>query len=79
MNSFVTDHPGNSHQFWALNISDDYSKELIGQRAAFSVTGAMAGRLPDQHIEDSSLPDQITCGNNTGFSSQAMLLWQQPS
>lgn len=76
---FVADQLANGRRFRVLNIKDDYSKELIGQLTAFSITGAMVGRFLDQLIESRSAPDQITCDNGTEFTSKAMFFWQKES
>lgn len=76
---FVSDQLSNGRRFRVLNVKDDYSKELIGQLVAFSITGAMVGRFLDQLIERRSSPDQITCDNGTEFTSKAMFFWQKAS
>ena len=74
---FVSDQLSNGRRFRVLNVKDDYSKELVGQLVAFSITGAMVGRFLDQLIESRSAPDQITCDNGTEFTSKAMFFWQK--
>lgn len=69
---FVSDQLANGRRFRILNVKDDYSKELIGQLVAFSITGAMVGRFLDQLIESRNAPDQITCDNGTEYTSKAM-------
>ena len=76
---FVSDQLSNGRRFRILNVKDDYSKELIGQLVAFSITGAMTSRFLDQLIECRSAPDQITCDNGTEFTSKAMFFWQKAS
>jgi len=73
---FVADQLANGRRFRVLNVKDDYSKELVGQLVAFSITGAMVGRFLDRLIEERSAPDQITCDNGTEFTSKAMFFWQ---
>jgi len=76
---FVADQLSTGRRFRVLNVKDDYSKELVGQLVAFSITGAMVGRFLDQLIEGRSAPDQITCDNGTEFTSKAMFFWQKES
>ena len=76
---FVSDQLSNSRRFRVLNVKDDYSKELVGQLVAFSISGAMVARFLDQLIEQRSAPDQITCDNGTEFTSKAMFFWQKES
>ena len=76
---FVSDQLANGRRFRVLNVKDDYSKELIGQLVAFSISGAMVGRFLDRLIEERSAPDQITSDNGTEFTSKAMFFWQKES
>jgi putative transposase len=76
---FVSDQLSNGRRFRVLNVKDDYSKELLGQLVAFSITGAMVGRFLDQLIESRSAPDQITCDNGPEFTCKAMFFWQKES
>lgn len=76
---FVSDQLTNHRKFRVLNVKDDYSKELIGQLVAHSISGAMVGRSLDQLIEQRSAPNQITRDNGTEFTSKAMFFWQQES
>lgn len=76
---FVSDQLSNGRRFRVLNVKDDYSKELVGQLVAFSISGAMVARFLSQLIEQRSAPDQITCDNGTEFTSKAMFFWQKES
>lgn len=76
---FVSDQLSNGRRFRVLNVKDDYSKELVGQLVAFSITGSQVARFLDQLIEARSAPDQITCDNGTEFTSKAMFFWQKES
>ncbi len=77
---FVSDQLCKHRRFRILNVKDDYSKELVGQLVAFSITGTMVGRFLDQLIDHRSAPDQITCDNyGTEFTSKAMFFWQKES
>lgn len=76
---FVSDQLGHGRRFRVLNVKDDYSKELVGQLVAFSITGIQVARFLDRLIEARSAPDQITCDNGTEFTSKAMFFWQKES
>jgi putative transposase len=69
---FVSDQLSNGRRFRVLNVKDDYSKELVGQLTAFSISGTQAARFLNLLIEQRSAPDQITCDNGTEFTSKAM-------
>ena len=74
---FVADQLSNGRRFRVLNIVDDYSRELIGQLTAFSITGHQVARFLLQIIEQRGKPDSITCDNGTEFTSKAMFFWSK--
>ena len=74
---FVSDQLSNGRRYRILNVKDDYSKELVGQLVAFSISGQQVGRFLDQLIESRNAPDQITCDNGTEFTSTAMFFCQK--
>lgn len=76
---FVADQLSNGRRFRVLNVKDDYSKELLGQLVAYSISGTMVSRFLNQLVEARSAPDQITCDNGTEFTSKAMFFWQKES
>ena len=76
---FVSDQLSNGRRFRVLNVKDDYSKELIGQLTAYSISGQQVARFLDQLIEQRDAPDQITCDNGTEFTCKAMFFWQKES
>ncbi len=76
---FVSDQLVNGRRFRVVNVVDDYSREVIGQLTAFSISGQRVARFLDGLIEKRSRPDQIACDNGTEFTSKAMFLWQQDS
>ena len=45
---FVADQLSNGRRFRVLNIVDDYSREMIGQLVAFSITGDQVARFLSQ-------------------------------
>ena len=60
---FVADQLSNGRRFRVLNIVDDYSRELLGQLTAFSITGHQVARFLSQIIEQRGKSDSITCDN----------------
>lgn len=72
---FVSDQLSNGRRFRILNVIDDYSRELIGQLAAFSITGKQTARFLSQLVEERGKPKGITCDNGTEFTSKAMFFW----
>jgi putative transposase len=76
---FVSDQLSNGRRYRVLNVKDDYSKELVGQLVAYSISGVQVARFLNQLIEQRSAPDQITCDNGTEFTSKAMFFWQKES
>ncbi len=76
---FVSDQLSNGRRFRVLNVKDDYSKELIGQLTAYSISGQQVARFLDQLIDQRAAPDQITCDNGTEFTCKAMFFWQKES
>lgn len=76
---FVSDQLVNGRRFRVLNVVDDYSREMIGQLTAFSISGQRVARFLDELIDERAKPDQIVCDNGTEFTSKAMFLWQQDS
>jgi putative transposase len=51
---FVSDQLSNGRRFRVLNVKDDYSKELVGQLTAFSISGSQAARFLNLLIEQRS-------------------------
>lgn len=76
---FVSDQLSNGRRFRVLNVKDDYSKELVGQLVAYSISGQQVADFLDQLIEIRSSPEQITCDNGSEFTSKAMFFWQKTS
>ena len=74
---FVSDQLANGRRFRVLNVIDDYSREVIGQLTAFSISGHQVSRFLNQLIEEREKPDQIICDNGSEFRSKAMYFWQQ--
>lgn len=74
---FVSDQLSNGRRFRVFNIVDDYSREVIGQLADFSITGHQVARFIIHLGETRQLPDQIICDNGTEFTSKAMFFWQR--
>ena len=74
---FVSDQLSTGRRFRILNIVDDYSRELVGQLVAISITGNQVTRLLNQIAETRQLPKQITCDNGPEFTSKAMFFWSK--
>ena len=72
---FVYDQLANGRRFRVLNIIDDFSREVVGQLAAFSISGLRVTRFLDQLGEARGLPKQIICDNGTEFTGKAMFFW----
>jgi len=66
---FVADQLSNGRRFRILNVVDDYSRELIGQLVAFSITGKQTARFLSQLIEQRGKPKGISCDNGLRFES----------
>ena len=76
---FVSDQLSNGRRFRTLNVMDDYSREMIGQLVAYSITGNQVARFLNQLIQQRSKPNQIICDNGTEFTCKAMFFWQKDS
>ena len=76
---FVSDQLANGRRFRTLNVIDDYSREMVGQLTATSISGKQVSRFLDQLIELRAKPIQIVCDHGTEFTSKAMFFWQQES
>ena len=74
---FVADQLNNGRRFRILNIVDDYSRELVGQLVAFSITGQQVARFLSQLLEQRQAPNSITCDNGTEFTSKVMFFWSK--
>ena len=58
-------------RFRILNVVDDYSRELIRQLIATSISGWQVARFLDQLIVRRSQPSKIVCDNGPEFTSQS--------
>jgi len=74
---FVADQMSNGRRFRILNVVDDYSREMVGQLVAFSMTGQQVARFLSQLIEQRGQPKGITCDNGTEFTSKSMFFWSK--
>lgn len=72
---FVSDQLSSGRRFRVLNILDDYTKLLVGQLVAVSISGARVARFLSQLKDQHSLPKRIVCDNGTEFTSKAMHFW----
>ena len=74
---FVSDQLGNGRRFRILNVVDDYSREVVGQLVATSISGQQVARFLSQLIEQRGKPHRIICDNGTEFTSKAMFFWSR--
>jgi len=72
---FVSDQLSHGRRFRVLNIVDDFTREMVGQLVAVSITGNQVARYLDQLSEVRQLPPVITCDNGTEFTGKAMFFW----
>lgn len=76
---FVSDQLSNGRRFRAFNVVDDYSRELVGQLIAVSITGQQVARFLSQLCDERGYPQKIVCDNGTEFTSKAMFFWSKES
>lgn len=69
---FVSDQLSHCSRFRVLNIVDDYTREMLGQLVAVSITGNQVARYLDQLSEIRQLPPVITCDNGTESTCKVM-------
>ena len=74
---FVADQLSNGRRFRILNIVDDYSRELVSQLVAFSITVQQVARFLSQLLEQQQAPNNITFDNDTEFTCKAMVFWNK--
>ena len=76
---FVSDQLSNGRRFRVLNVVDDFSREMVGQLVAVSITGSQVARFLSELFEGRGKPRKIVCDNGTEFTSKAMFFWSQES
>lgn len=74
---FVSDQLANGRRFRVLNVVDDFSRELIGQLVAVSISGPQVARYLTQFIETRAKPAAIVCDNGPECTSKAMFIWNK--
>lgn len=74
---FVSDQLVNGRRFRVLNVVDDFSREMVGQLASYSISGTQVARYLTQLIEIKGRPDAIVCDNGPEYTSKAMFLWSK--
>lgn len=72
---FVADQLSHGRRFRVLNVVDDYSREMVGQLVAVSISGQQVAQFLDQLADQRKLPPVIVCDNGTEFTSKAMFFW----
>lgn len=74
---FVSVQLANGRRFRVLNVVDDFSRELIGQLVAVSISGPQVARYLTQLIETRAKPAAIVCDNGPEYTSKAMFIWNK--
>lgn len=74
---FVSDQLSNGRRFRALNVVDDYSREMVGQLVQVSISGRQVARFQSLLIEQRGKPGKVVCDNGTEFTSKAMFFWSK--
>lgn len=74
---FVSEQLANGRRFRVLNVIDDFSRKVIGQLVAVSISGQQVARFLDQLGETRGYPAHIVCDNGTEVTSKAMFFWSQ--
>lgn len=74
---FVHDQLACGRRFRVLNVVDNYSRECVGQLAAFSISGQRVARFLDDLLKQRGKPRSITCDNGTEFTSKALFFWSK--
>ena len=74
---FVSDQLSNGRRFRVLNVVDDYTREMVGQLIAFSISGKQVARFLNRLLEQRDKPHQMICDNGPEFTSKALFFWQQ--
>ena len=74
---FVSDQLSNGRRFRVLNVIDDFSRELVGQLTAVSITGNQVARFLSLLIGERTKPKQIVCDNGPEFTSKALFFWSE--
>ncbi|MCF1439218.1 MAG: IS3 family transposase [Shewanella sp.] len=72
---FVSDQLSSGRRFRVLNVVDDYSREIVGQLVATSISGQQVARFLDQLADSRGLPPMIVCDNGPEFTSKALFFW----
>ena len=76
---FVSDLLISGRRFRILNVVDGFSREMVGQLVAVSITGSQVARFLNELFERPAKPRKIICDIGTEFISKAMLFWSQES
>jgi len=74
---FVSDQLSNGRRFRVLNVIDNFSRELVGQLTALSITGNQVARFLTLMIGERGKPKQIVCDNGPEFTSKALFFWSE--
>lgn len=74
---FVSDQLASGRRFRVLNVVDDFSREIIGQLVAVSISGPQVARYLTQLVEARGKPAAIVCDNGPEYTSKAMFIWSK--
>ena len=74
---FVSDQLGSGRRFRVLNVVDDYSREVIGQLVAVSISGQRVARFLSELFEQRKKPKRVICDNGPEFTGKAMFYWSK--
>ena len=72
---FIHDQLADGRCFRALNIIDDFTREVVAIEVDTSLSGRRVARVLDWLATTRGLPKVITCDNGTEFTSKAMQAW----
>lgn len=76
---FVSDQLSNGRRFRVLNVVYDYSREMVGQLVAVSISGRQVARFLGRLCEERGKPNKVICDNGIEFTSKAMFFWCKKS
>ncbi len=76
---FMSDQISSGRRLRILNIVDDYSRERVGLKAAYSIGGQELAALLDEIPRWRGLPAMILSDNGPEFTAGAMAAWSERS
>jgi putative transposase len=76
---FMSDSLVNGRKFRALNVMDDYNREMLTMEIASSIPAARVIRVLDHLKESRGLPERIRVDNGPEYISKALASWAERS